>query len=66
MKPSIMVKNFDQEIHITLGKAIEALKKEGMELQSEALVKRFSKAISHGDSMHVIETFVNVIYEEQR
>ena len=64
MKPTIIVRDFYQEIHITLGKAVEALEKEGLNLQRDTLLKRFDKAESHGQAMEAIGVFVEIVYQE--
>lgn len=65
MKPSIVITNFYEEIHVVLGKAIEALQSNGKQAQVDMLLAMFDKSESHGQCMTVIGRFVEIIGKEE-
>lgn len=66
MKPVIIIKNYYQNIYITLGDAIHELIKAHKEPQVETLLFKFNKCCeSHAQCMEAISQFVDIIQEQE-
>ena len=66
MKPVIIIKNYYQNIYITLGDAIHELIRSHKEPQVETLLFKFNKCCeSHAQCMDAISQFVDIIQEQE-
>lgn len=66
MKPVIIIKNYYQNIYITLGDAIHELIRAHKEPQVETLLFKFNKCCeSHAQCMDAISQFVDIIEEQE-
>ena len=65
MKPVIIIKDYYQNIYITLGQAIGELISQHKDLQVDTLLYMFNKCESHAQCMDVIGHYVNIIQQKE-
>lgn len=65
MKPVIVVKDYYQNIYVTLGEAIHELEENDKKLQVDTLLYRFNRCESHAECMDAIGQYVNIIQQKE-
>ena len=65
MKPVIIIKNYYQNIYITLGEAINELITNHRELQVDTLLYMFNRCESHSQCMDIIGQYVDILEQKE-
>lgn len=65
MKPVIIIRDYYQNIYITLGEAIHELIQCHKDMQVGTLLYMFNKCESHAQCMDVIKNYVDILQQKE-